>query len=268
MQPERRRLLGFAAGVAIATAVVAVVVDARGGSSHELRLGTAFSDGQALALIAAAILAAVLMAGVRWAAALILTFAVLVVVLGGMHPCRIAFQDSPEPDRCTASATASALGLYATLAALLCAAARVLVARIAPRTAIRAFALAGAAVAITISLWLPWYRATDDGHDFTQTGWQAFAGFDVGLVVVSALAVALLGGLLRGCGRSVRALSILVSLLATAAAGLLFYRLFTSADPPSSGYAPMWGAYVGLAALGLLAFAASSATEGRATARG
>jgi hypothetical protein len=259
---QRRRPLVTAAGFAIAAVVVAIIAHARGGGAYELRFGTAFSDGEALALIAAAVLAAALMAGVRWAAALLLAFGLLVVVLGVMHPCRIAFQDSPHPDRCTVSATAAALGLYAALAALLCAAARGLVARLAPSATTAALAAGAGACVVPISLFAPWYRATDDGHDFTQTGWQAFAGFDdVGLVVLAAVAVALLVAMLRARRRAAAGLGTLVSLLALSGAGLVFYRLFTAADPPSPGYAPTWGAFVGLGALAALAFAGMAATE-------
>src|SRR4051794_34488860 len=68
---HHRRPLALAAGLALAVVVVAVVVHARGGSAYELRFGTAFSDGEGLALIAAAAVAAGLLAGVRWAVALL-----------------------------------------------------------------------------------------------------------------------------------------------------------------------------------------------------
>ncbi len=253
MLREHRRLV-LAMGVAIAVAVVAVVANARGASAYDLRFGTAFSDGEGLAIIAAAVLAAVALAGLRRAVALLACFGLLVVVLGVMHPCQIAFQYSPHFDGCSVSASASALGLYAVFAGLGCTVARGLAERVSPSARMTALALGLPAAVVVISLFTPWYGATDDGHDFTQTGWQAFAGFDVVLVVIAAAAVALLVATLRGRRRAAEVLGPAVSLLALGAAGLVFYRLFTAADPPSPGYVPLVTAYVVLAALVALAF--------------
>jgi hypothetical protein len=255
---QRCRVLGLGTGLIAAVGVVALVVRARGGYAYDLRFGTAFSHGEGVALIAAAVVAAMLLSGVRWAALLLASFAILVVVLGVTHPCQLAFQDTPHPDRCSVSASASALGLYLPLSALVCAAAGWLVPRAAltPATSARLLGVAGAVV--LISLWLPWYRATDEGRDYTQTGWQAFQRVDVYLVVVAAFACMLslrtLGKRARDAGRFAAA----VSVLALSGAGLVFYRLFTAADPPSSGYAPRAAMYVALAALIALAFASAA----------
>jgi hypothetical protein len=258
---HRRRLIVAAAGVALAVVVVAVVVHARGGSSYNLRFGTAFSDGEGFALLAGAAVAAGLLAGIRWAAALLVIFGVLVVALGVVHPCRVAFQDSPQFDRCTVSASASAIGLYLPFSAALCAAAAGLAPRVTRSPIAAASVLAGSAVALLVSLFEPWYGATDDGHDYTQTGWQAFQRFDVLLVVAAALASALAVMALRGGTRAAARLGPAVSLLALSAAGIVFYRLFTSADPPSGGYTPLVAAFVALGALALIAFAALAAAR-------
>jgi hypothetical protein len=252
---QQRRLLVAATGLVLAAVVVAVVVHGRGGSAYELRFGTAFSDGEGLALIAAAVVAAGLLAGVRWAAALLVLFGVL-VTLGVVHPCSIAFQDSPQFHRCTVSASASALGLYLPFGALLCAAAAGLAPRVARSRTVAASLLAGSALVLLVSLFSPWYGATDDGHDYTQTGWQAFQRFDVLLVVVVAVAATLAVTALRGGTRAGARLAPAVSLLALSGAGIVFYRLFTSADPPSGGYTPLVAAFVALGALASIAFAA------------
>jgi hypothetical protein len=59
------RAVESAAGLVLAAGVVALVVHARGGAAYELRFGTAFSDGESAALVAAAVLGAVLLAGAR-----------------------------------------------------------------------------------------------------------------------------------------------------------------------------------------------------------
>jgi hypothetical protein len=250
-----------AAGLVAAAVVVIVVARARGGDAYNLRFGTAFSDREGFAVIAGAVIATVMVAGVRWAAALLAAFAVLVVVAGVVHPCRIAFQDTPRPDRCSVSASASALGLYAPLAAVACLAARWAAWRSALSPPLAARLLGVSAAAVLVSLWLPWYRATDDGHAYTQTGWQVFQRLDVYLVVVAAAAGLLAVRVLRGRARRAARLGPAISLLALSAAGLVFYRCFTAADPPSGGYAPAVTMYVALGLLVAIALAALAATN-------
>ena len=102
---------------------------------------------------------------------------------------------------------------------------------------------------MALAAWLPFYAATDDGHRYTQTGWQAFGRFDVLLMLLAVLAVALAVCTSLGRSRPADRLRPAVALLAPSGAGLLFYRLFTAADAPSGGYAPLAGADVTLAAL-------------------
>jgi hypothetical protein len=261
----RHRLLAATAGIVLAAGTVAVVVHARGGASYELRFATAFSDGEGAAIVAVAVLAAALLASVRWAAALLACFGVLVVVLGVVHPCRVAFEDTPHFDGCSVSASASALGLYLPASALVCAVAAWLAARVAPTAAATAARLLGVSGAVLLgALWLPWYGASDDGSDYTDTGWQVFQRFDVYLAVAAVLAIVLAAAVLRGRARGVGLLARGVALLALSGAGVLFYRLFTAADPPSSGYEPLAAAFAGLGALVAIALAAlSTALKGR-----
>jgi hypothetical protein len=248
------------AGLAVAAGVVAVVVHARGGYTYDLKFATAFSDREGFAIIAAAVIAAVLVAGVRWAAALLASFAVLVLALGVVHPCRIAFQDTTQFDGCSVSASASALGLYAPASAVACLVARWLASRFVPSAALAAKLLGALTAAVLVLLWLPWYGASDEGRAYTQTGWQAFQRFDVYLVVAAAAAGMLFAGAVLGRTRAAARLAPVVSLLALSGAGIVFYRLFTAADPPSSGYVPLAAAYATLVALVAVASAALAQT--------
>ncbi|MEY2517435.1 MAG: hypothetical protein QOJ89_4793 [bacterium] len=250
---EPRRLAGSAAGLVLAAGVVVVVLHARGGDSYEVKFGTAFSDAAGLALIAAAVVAATLLAGVRWAIALLVWFAALVLVLGVAHPCRIAFEDTPQFGGCSVSAVTSALGLYLPASALVCAAAGALAARLAVRACA---ALAGAAAtAVLVALFAPWYRASDEGRTYADTGWQVFQRFDVYLAVTALLALVLAAASLRGRANVASRLAPVVALLAVSGGGLAFYRLFTAADAPSSGYVPLAAAYIALGGIVALAFA-------------
>jgi hypothetical protein len=147
------------------------------------------------------------------------------------------------------SATASALGLYAPASAVAYAAARWLASRVALTAAAAATLLGAAAGIVLVSLWLPWYGASEEGRAYAQAGWHAFQRFDVYLVVVAASAVVLWAGIALVRGQAGARLGPAVALLALTGAGLAFYRLFTAADAPSSGDVPRAGAFLALAAL-------------------
>lgn len=263
----RRRLLAPAAGLVLAAGTVAVVVHARGGASYDLRFATAFSDGEGAAIVALAVVAAALLAGVRWTVALLACFGVLVFVLGVVHPCRIAFQDTPHFDGCSVSASASALGLYVPASALVCAAGGWSAARVALTAGTAARLLGVSGTVLLVALWLPWYGASDEGRGYTDTGWQVFQRFDVYLVVAAALAIVLAAAALLGRARRADVLARGVALVALSGAGMLFYRLFTAADPPSSGYEPLAAAFVGLGALVAIACAALATAHAATGAR-
>lgn len=270
MSLQRRvRTSSIAAGFAVSAVVAWLVLRARGGDLYELKFATAFSDSDGLALMAAAVIGAALLAGPRWGAAILLLFGVLVFVFGVVHPCRIAAHDTPHPRSCSVSSTASALGLYVPASALVCAVARLLAPRVASRRAI-ATALAGAAgIALVVSLWLPWYDATDDGSLYRQTGWQSFQRYDVYVALVGALACALaLAARFARRRGVVQRLGPALALLALSGVGISCYRLFTSADAPSGGFIPLAGAYVTLGGFVVAAFCGFAAGEAAARAGG
>lgn len=121
--------------------------------------------------------------------------------------------------------------------------------------------LAASATALLVSAWLPCYDASDAGRRFSETGWRAFQGFDVYLATVAALAGILAVATRLARRRAGHWLGTAIALLALCGAGLGFYRLFTPADPASSGYIPLVGAYVTLGAFVAMAFSGFAVSE-------
>ncbi|TMK40514.1 MAG: hypothetical protein E6G56_07585 [Actinobacteria bacterium] len=102
--------------------------------------------------------------------------------------------------------------------------------------------LASAALILLGALFLPWYSGVEDSGPYSTSGWNAFDELNVGF---AAVAVAVLISTVA----QVRVVDAGVRVLAAAAAGICFYRIFTPADGDFALGNPAAGPFVALAAL-------------------